>query len=180
MNTAVDLAALHAAMKSQLAAQFSAAVVDYYNRPGERIASPSILFELEEIAADDPDDTGTEQIAVRLKWNAFVVLSYKAPNKLALRTLAASVMAFIRGRRWGQPVGAANVVGAFPDLIDGQPEDYEVMRIEFEHEALLGTDVWPGGSLPLEVYLGFAPEIGPDHEDDYIRVDELPEPPTLP
>lgn len=180
MNTAVDISDLHDSIKAELAAQFTAATVDFYNRPGERIPSPSILFELEEITADDPDDIGTEQINVRLRFNAYAILSYKAPNKLALRALAASLMAFIHGRRWGQPVGAANVLGAFPDQVTGQPEDYEVMRIEFEHEALLGQDVWPGGELPTEVYLGFAPEIGPEHEDDYVRVDNLPEPPDLP
>lgn len=179
MNTAVDLSTLHTAIKNALAAQFPAAAVDFYSRPGDRIASPSILFELEEIAADDPDDIGTEQLAVTLRFNAYAVLSYKAGNKLALRALAASLMAFTRGKRWGCPVGAANVLGAFPDRLDGQPDEYEVMRVEFEHEALLGADVWPGGSLPLEVYLGHAPNIGPDHEDDYVRVDNLPEPPDL-
>ena len=174
MNTPVDLSALHTAIKNALAAQFPTATVDFYSRPGDRVASPSILFELEEIAAEDPDDIGTEQLAVTLRWNAYVVLSYKSPNKLALRALAAAVMAFIRGKRWSQPVGAANVLGAFPDQLDGQPGDYEVMRIEFEHEALLGADVWPGGSLPLEIYLGHAPDIGPDHEDDYELIAELP------
>jgi hypothetical protein len=174
MNTPVDIEALHTAIKDALTEQFEDATVDFYSSPGERIASPSILFELEEILADDPDDIGTEQLAVRLRWNAYAVLSYKGANKLALRSLAASLMAFIRGKRWGQPVGAANVIGAFPDQIEGQPNDYEVMRIEFEHEALLGTDVWPGGELPLEVYLGIAPLIGPEHEEHYTRIDEVP------
>lgn len=180
MNTPVNLDTLHAAIRTQLAAAFPSAAVEFYTRPGDRIPTPAIHFELEEITADDPDDIGTEQLAVTLRFNAYAILSYKTPNKLALRSLAASLMAVIRGKRWGQPVGAANVLGAFPDQIDGQPEDYEVMRIEFEHEALLGTDVWPGGELPTEVYLGFAPEIGPEHEDDYVRVDNLPEPPELP
>lgn len=174
MNTPVDLSALHTAIKTALAAQFSAATVDFYSRPGDKIASPSILFELEEIAAEDPDDIGTEQLAVTLRFNAYAVLSYKAGNKLALRALAASLMAFVRGRRWGCPVGAANVLGAFPDRLEGQPEEYEVMRVEFEHEALLGADVWPGGSLPLEVYLGHSPLIGPEHELDYELIAELP------
>lgn len=175
-NQATDLDALHDAMKAAFAATFENCFVDFYPRPGEKITTPAILLEIEDILADDPDDIGTEQLAVTLNCNAYVVLSYKAGNKKALKKFAAAVMAYTRARRWGQPVGPANVVGANPDTIVGQPDDYECMRVEFSHAALLGTDVFAGaGVIPTEIYLGFSPLIGPDHIDDYMLVTEIPE-----
>lgn len=171
MNTPVNIATLHASIKSALTAGFSGTAVDYYARQGERVAVPAIFFELEEVTADDPDDIGTEQLAVRLKFNGYVVNSYKAGNKLGIRTAAVALMQFIRGKRWGQPVGAANVIGAFPDTMQGQPDDYEVMRVEWEHEALLGTDIWPGGIVPSEVWLGISPLIGPENLEHYVLLD---------
>jgi hypothetical protein len=136
------------------------------------------MIEMEEIESDDPDDIGTEQTPVMLRFNAYAVLDYKGSNKLAVRAMAAAMLHFIRRKRWGCPVGAAKTLGAFPDRIQGKEDDYEVMRVEWEHEALLGVDVWPGGSLPLEVYLGIAPDIGPEHEEDYELIastEDLPE-----
>ena len=177
-NQAIDLDLLHDAIKASFAASFPDCYVDFYPRPGEKITTPAILIEIEDIVADDPDDTGTEQLAVMLMCNAYVVLSYKAGNKKALKKFAASVMAYTRGRRWGQPVGRANVAGANPDAIAGQPDDYECMRVEFSHEALLGADVFAGsGIIPTEVYLGFVPDVGPDHVDDYELITEIPETP---
>lgn len=166
---------LHTAIKSQLAAQFPNCTVDFYPRPGEQIATPGILLELEDMPANDPDDIGTEQLAVSLNFNAYVVLSYKAGKKRNLRSLAGSVMAFVRGKRWEQPVGAANVVGAYPDTIGGREDDYEVMRVEFSHEALLGVDVWEADQLkdedgeplppPSEVYVSDDPGTPDSHEE---------------
>ena len=165
----IDIDDLHSAIKTALAAQFTTCTVDFYPRPGERIATPGILLELEDMPADDPDDIATEQLGVTLNFNAYVVLDYKAGKKQGVKTLAAALMAFIRGKRWGQPVGAANVVGAYPDVIAGRQDDYEVMRVEFSHEALLGQDVWIADQLvdvegepippPSEVYASDQPGI---------------------
>lgn len=137
-----DIDALHAAIKAELAAQFPTCSVDFYPRPGERITTPAILLEIEDMQVDDPDDIGTEQLPVMINFNAYAVTDYKVGKKQAVKTLAGAVMAFARRKRWGQPVGPARVAGAFPDVILGREDDYEVMRVEFAHEALLGLDVW--------------------------------------
>ncbi len=180
-NPAVNLDSLHAAMKAAIAAQFPDAHVEFYDRPGERIPTPAILLDLEDIPAQDPDDIGTEQLPVMLNFNAYCVLSYKAGKKQAVKTMAAAVMAFVRGKRWSCPVGAASVVGASPDLIPGKDDDYEVMRVEFQHEALLGTDVWEADQLldeegeplppPSEVYVAdVAPGDPPLTEESYTDI----------
>lgn len=175
MIPSTNIDSLHTAIKNALAAKFTTCAVALYPRPGEKITTPAILLELEDLPADDPDDIGSEQLAVVLNWNAYVVLDYKAGKKQAVKSLAAAVMAFVRGKRWGQSVGAANVVGAYPDVIAGREDDYEVMRIEWSHEALLGDDVWDADQLrdeegepiepPTEVYSSDQPGIENTYTD---------------
>lgn len=152
MNEPVNIATLHANIKTALAAQYPTAVVDYYPRPGDKITTPAIFIELDDIQADEPPDMGSEQTPVTLRWNAYVVDSYKSGKKLAVRTLAASLLHFVRGKRWSCPVGQGTPVSATPDRFQGDTQEYEVMRVEFTHEAILGTDVWiDDGDTPEEV-----------------------------
>lgn len=170
-----DIDALHDAIRDALAAQFPTMQVSYYDRPGEKIPTPSILLDMDDIIPEDPEDTGTEQLACLLNFNAYVVLDYKAGKKKAIKSLAGAVMAFVRGKRWGCPVGAANIAGAYPDRIRGRETDYEVMRVEFSHEALLGVDVWTADQLldeegdplppPSEVYVSDTPGVANSHEE---------------
>jgi hypothetical protein len=175
MIPSVNIDTLHTNILAELQAQFPDATVALYPRPGEKIETPGILLELEDLPADDPDEIGTEQLGVMLMFNAYVVLDYKAGKKQAVKTMAAAVMAFIRGRRWDCPVGAANVAGGFPDVIGGRENDYEVMRVEFSHEAMLGIDVWTADQLlddegdplppPSEVYVSDTPGVANSHEE---------------
>lgn len=152
MNAPVNIATLHANLKAALAAQFPACTVDYYPRPGDKITTPAIFIELDDIQAESPTDNGSEQTPVMLRFNAYVVESYKTGKKLTVRTLAAAVMQFVRGKRWGSSAGAAIPVAATPDRFQGDTQEYEVMRVEWEHEALLGTDFWiDNGDTPTEV-----------------------------
>ena len=175
MIPTLNLDTFQDALKSAMAAKFPGVTVDLYARPGESIPTPAILLEIEDIPAADPDASETEQTEVTINVNAYCILDYRHGNKKALRTFAAGVMAYVRGKRWGQPVQAARAVGAFPDRIEPKADDYEVMRVEFYHEAALGDDVWTSDvPVPTELWLGYAPEIGPDHIDDYQLVTELP------
>lgn len=158
MNTPVNIPNLHEAIKSAIRAQYpDLATVDYYPRPGERIPTPAVFLEIDSIPVESPGDTGTEQLPVRIEWNAYVVLSYKAGNKLACRSLAASLMAFLRGKQFGQAISPIEVQDAVPDLLDvglnqAKADEYEVMRVDFHHSALLGDDVWAyDGEVPTEV-----------------------------
>jgi hypothetical protein len=50
--------------------------------------------------------------------------------------------------------------------------------VTWEQIVRMGVDEWTAeGVRPESLYLGFAPEIGAAHEDDYILVDQLPEVP---
>lgn len=152
MNDPINLDALHANIITALQAQYPACTVDDYPRPGDKIATPAIFIELDDIQADGPPDMGSEQTPVILRFNAYVINDYKTGKKRAVRTLAAAVMQFVRGKRWSLPVGQGMPIAATPDQFQGSTQEYEVMRVEWEHEAILGTDVWiDDGDTPEEV-----------------------------
>lgn len=169
-----DLAVLHANIASAIAAQFpNLKAVGAYPRPGELVKTPAIYFELDSIEVADPVDVGTEQVHAALVFNAYCVASYKGTGKLAVRTLAASFMAWLRGKRFGQPVGIAQPMSADPDRLVGDAADeYEVFRIMWKHDPVyLGASVWDAtGVVPTEVWLGIDPNTGAAHLADYIKI----------
>ena len=152
MNNPVNIDTLHTNIITALRAQYPTCTVDDYPRPGDKITTPAIFIELDDIQADDPADIGSEQTPVTLRFNAYVIHDYRAGKKRAVRTLAAAVLQFVRGKRWSVPVGAGMPIAATPDRFQGSTQEYETMRVEWEHEALLGTDVWiDSGETPDEV-----------------------------
>lgn len=152
MNAPINLDTLHDNIITALRAQYPSCTVADYPRPGDKITTPAIFIELDDIQADDPPDIGSEQTPVTLRFNAYVINDYKAGKKRAVRTLAAAVLQFVRGKRWSTPVGHGMPISATPDRFQGSTQEYEVMRVEWEHEALLGTDVWiDDGDVPENV-----------------------------
>jgi hypothetical protein len=157
-NPQVNIVTLHEKIKEALAAQFPDCTVDYYPRPGDKITTPAIFIELDEVPCEDPPDIGTDQTPVNLMFNAYCVEDYKAGKKLVVRTLAIAVLAFVNSNKWTCPVKGGKAIGAFPDNFHGKKhaagdtEEYECMRVEWQHEALLGTDAWEfSGEFPTLV-----------------------------
>lgn len=150
MNTPVDIVTLHESMRLKLAEKFSGVTVAFYDRPGDEIKTPAVFIELDEAEATaSGGDIGTEQVDATLRFHAYVVTKFGKGQKLEVRRLALAVMTFIQGQRWGESVGAADVIGAYPDVFkvanpssNESTQEYEVMRVEFIHEALIGADVW--------------------------------------
>ena len=100
-------------------------------------------------------------------------MSYKGAGKLAVRTLAAQLMQWLKGKRFGQQIGVAQPVSADPDTLGGDAgNEYEVFRVMWKHEpCFLGQSVWDySGVIPTEVYLGFDPLTGAEHIADYTKI----------
>ena len=176
----VDIVALHAAILAGIKQRFpTLASVDHYPRPGEMIDTPAVYIELESFDADKPPDIGTEQLPVTLNFVAYAVCDYKNGSKLTVRTLAIALAAFINDQKWGQPVAKATVTGGGPDYMRAKMQnsspEYEVMRVEWTHEALLNENIWKDEGVPPLYVFGsgdVAPNLktGPDHVGDYTQV----------
>jgi len=168
------LTALHAAITAAIRAQFpDLKDVGAYPRPGEMVKTPAVYFELDSIEASAPMDVGTEQVRCALTFNAYCVVSYKGNAKLAAGLLAASLMSWLGGKRFSQPLGIAQPMSADPDQFAGDASgEYECFRVMWRHEPVyLGTSVWDAtGVVPTEVWLGIDPLTGAAHLADYIKL----------
>jgi len=167
----IQLPELHEAIKAALIAKFPKVTVDYYSRPGEKIAIPAIFFELESIEAANPSDNGSEQLEVLLRFSAECITSYKHGGKLAARTFAASVASFVQRNRFGKPITPGRFTSSSMESFNAAENAYESWSVKWTNMAYLGTSVWDAsGIVPSHVYLGFAPNVGTGHEADYIEV----------
>lgn len=161
----VNISALHEAIKEGLKAKFPGVDVDFYDRPGEKVRTPSIRFGLEMIERANPGDTGTEQLEVKLNFAAQVSESYKAGKKLAVRVLAAQVSKFVDGNRFGLKIGPGEFTSSGPEEFS---DEYETWRVEWEHTAALGKSVWDHeGDVPTEVFANDGRIVG---DPDFIEI----------
>lgn len=187
-NTEVDLGVLHAAIVSDIQAQFpQLRTVEFYREDRQTLPMPACLLELTEMEALPDDDPGTEQLCVMATFEAELCIGFRTPQaKQSIRLLAAALAAWLRKRRWTNPsgetpklpTGEAMVVGAYRDdflAIGGQRaqdlEQYEVWRVEWQQRIHLGQTIWTDeGTTPSVVMLGQVPDIGPGNEDKYEQV----------
>lgn len=167
MSNGIDLTALHEAIKASLIDEFPSVSVDYYDRPGEKLTTPAIRFELAEINPANPDDTGTEQLEVELRFSAECVYAYKSGGKIGVRLLAASLAKFVQGNRFSSLISAGSFVSANPETFS---DEYETWRVDWTHTALLGDSIWDGGIIPVEVNASAYPRIGTPFLTDYTRL----------
>ena len=91
---------------------------------------------------------------------------------MEVRRLAAEFLAWARLQRWGCPVGPAMMIGAWPDEFDPELDQYECWRTEWQQVIHLGASDWTDdGTTPTDPAVSFAPEVGADHEADYLHLD---------
>ena len=184
-DTHIDLEVLHSAIVADIKAAFPQLVtVEFYQDDPEArktLPIPACLLTISELEADNEIDPGTEQLAVVATFEAhFIINSIRTPRAaMAIRTLAAAFMAWLRKRRWTNPAeptrklptGPANVVGGFPDDFTPELDKFEVWRVEWQQVIHLGESVWNDeGITPSEVYFSWLPEIGTGNEEDYEKV----------
>jgi hypothetical protein len=169
--TEINLTELHGSIASGLKTKFPNCAVDYYSRPGEKIITPAIFFELENGIPANPHDTGTGQLEIELKFSAEVIVAYKQGGLLGVRALALALARFVHGNRWGQPVGRGQFSEAIPETFSSPMDAYESWRVSWSHTAFLGNNIWEeDGNVPKQILVSTAPRIGIPHEPDYVAV----------
>lgn len=169
-KTELTLDALHTAITGHIRAEFPAWVtVEAYRQDRKTLPVPACLVELVEMEASDELDPMTGQLALLARWEARIVLGFRQAQNPALeiRKMAAALAAFVHGQRWGLPVGAANVQGAWPDDFSPEQEQYECWRVEWQQVIHVGRSVFDDAGVVPAVLYSWAPEIGADHEADY-------------
>lgn len=162
---------IHEAIVGAVRRQFPALLtVEAYRQVRGALPVPACLVELAELEATDELDPGTGQLAVMARFEARLVIGFRQGGLnpgLEIRKLAAALAAFVHQQRWGLPVGAADVLGCWPDDFDPGLEQYECWRVEWQQVLHLGESVWTNEGRTPVPYLAWAPEIGAVHEADY-------------
>jgi hypothetical protein len=174
VNDGTDLAAMHQAITDGIAGAFPGVHVEFYredrkNLPlGDGTDKPSayVLLDLPEMdATADAPDPGTEQQALRARFEAEIIMRALKPGaKVDVRVLAGSLAAYLRQRsRWpGVLNGPIHVSGCYRDDFNPELDQFEVWRVEWTQEVRLGEGVWKEtGDTPANVFLAFVPADGP-------------------
>ena len=170
-----DFAAHLAAVIAHLTQEFpSVPTIEEYPRLRKKIAAPAILVELAD--ATPQDDVGTGQICLTARFEARVVFDLAPnggsnPSLQALSLASAVAQQIFAASRFGQPAGPAKGIRLEPDQFKPDLAGYAVWLIEWTHDVRLGKSAWDGeGILPSDIYVGYSPEIGLPHEDDYVKI----------
>ncbi|MEE9103562.1 hypothetical protein VXJ36_25425 [Pseudomonas nitroreducens] len=113
-------------------------------------------------------DPGNGQTALVCQMQARVLVERDdEAEALALRNVAALTI-LLRAQNWGLELEPVSFIQAQPETDDPALAACRVWLVEWRQPVLLGETEWlwedqPPGSLRL----GFDPETGPGHEDDY-------------
>lgn len=172
-NTNIDLDEIHDSIVDSLSTQFpDLETVEAYREDRKRLPLPACLVELVDMDPSPDDDPGTEQLAVHAKFEAQIIVGFRVQNaKKAIRKLIGSLAVFIHQNRFGQPIGAAEVLSISPDNFSPELDQYEIWRVEWQHLIHLGETVWTNdGTVPTMILASWSPDIGFGHEDDYVQV----------
>lgn len=169
-STEIDLSAVHQSIIDAIAAAFPAvATVEDYRDDRNGLPLPAIMVELVDMEAAPDDDPGTEQLAMRTRFEARVIIGFRTANaEREIRKLAGALGAFVHQNRFGQPIEPAEVLTITPDDFDPDLDQYVVWRVEWQQIVHLGATVWTNdGEIPTTVLFSYVPEIGLENETEY-------------
>lgn len=180
----LDLAVFFEAIVKDIKERFPSMVnVEFFPEEPEanrHMPVPAILLDVSEMEVDMEMDPGTEQVATRLSFSAFVIISglQDGNTKLNIRLQAAALVSWLNMRHWNDPNNPgeflpsdpARPVGAYRDDFDPRLDRYEVWRVDWEQVVYLGQSVFDTTFKPSRIWLGLAPDIGEGHKDDYVEL----------
>ena len=175
----ITIEALQKAIEEALRKAFPKTTVCGYDKLTEKkgvgrkkFTLPALVLSLASFEQDQP--TGTEQLAIGLRWELRVVCSSRgSKGEIEVRELASLVAAFVHDNRFGMKVKGAQFIAANPDEFSPAIAGHVPWLVEFEQSACLGVSCFDDDfTTPEEVYVSISPEIGLKHKDKYYLVTE--------
>lgn len=172
-----DLGLLHDCIVKSIRERFGARlknVAEYDPIAGQNqtIVTPAVLLELVEIRPAGAVTGG--RTPLELNMSAHCVLSATTGQvQREIRNFAAHLLCLVDGNRWGlgSAVTRAGELEAFPGMFSPGEKGFESWVVNWKQTIYLG-EIWslPLEALPQEVFMGEAPNVGPNHEGSYERV----------
>lgn len=144
-----------------------------YPETSTALQTPCAFFQIEDFErAETQRMNGT--LAVDLSCEIIVVLGIDDPsNQLEVRNAAMSLAMQVDGSRFGLACDEARFVSAAPDALHEELDGYAAWSIRFSHRIEVGKDEYKpdfDDVIPHTVHVGFAPEIGAGHEEEYEQI----------
>jgi len=137
------------------------------------IAVPAVFVDL--VSLDLGDDPATEQLALTGRFEARVIVNSADNGPMKVRELAVEVGKIIHNKNFGMKTRLSRLVSIGPDQFSPELDAYDVWLVEWEQQFDVGLSVWDGtGIVPTEILLGYVPEVGIPHEDDYVEISTEP------
>lgn len=140
----------------------------------KKLSVPAIIVQLSELEPDPDKDAHTGQFPCIVRVEARIVMGHRTPKvRREVIKAAGAVAAFVHNSRLGVAWGAAKVLAVEPDEFAPQADQFDIWRVEWAHSADIGTSYFiDDGVTPTELLTSWAPEIGPEHEGDYVAEEE--------
>jgi hypothetical protein len=175
-DTGVNFDALITAICNSIGAAFPILqTVESYDPDRGEFLMPALFVNIDDMEGAAEDDPATGQLALMVRFEAFLVLGFRAPSALRQApALAAAIAHHIHLQRWGQPVRPAEVTLIEPDEFTPELDQFVVWRVDFQHVVHVGESVFDNdGTIPTQVLASWAPRIGTANESAYVDVEAL-------
>lgn len=137
---------------------------------GVSVTSPAVLLEV--VAMKPGRRVSNDKTPVELELAAHCILSVTTERvELEACNFAALAVQFIDKNRWGlgREIELPFGVDAYPGMFKPDAKGFESWIVTWKQVYHLGDVALPPHYLPSEVYMGEAPAVGLDHEDQYDR-----------
>jgi len=174
-----EIKSLFAALKAQLSEHFGdrlKTIDEYLPVRYGTLETPAALIDIEGFDESPGDDDGTGRIPLTVHIAIHCVLGFRTKNvEIEVRAFAAEVMRILRSCPHG--VGHPERLSGMPGMFrPGEQDGFEDFVITFDVLCRVGESIWEGDPwIAQEVFVGYVPRIGREHEPDYIRVDNPPQ-----
>lgn len=128
---------------------------------------PALALEYAGLLPGQDPGNGQTALLCRLQARVLVMRDDAEAEELALRTVAALAV-LLRAQNWGLDLAPVSFIQAQPELDNPALAACRVWRVEWQQPVLLGDAEWPWEEQPPgTLVIGFDPQTGPGHEDDY-------------
>lgn len=128
---------------------------------------PALALEYSGMLPGQDPGNGQTALICRLQARLLVTRENAEAEALAVRNVAALAV-LLRAQNWGLELEPVSFIQAQPELDNPALATCRVWLVEWQQPVLLGDAEWPWEDQPPgNLVIGFDPQTGPGHEDEY-------------
>lgn len=169
----IHLTNYHESVISWLQNNFPVALsVTAYPEISTELKTPCVFFQVIDFEKADVQPMSGE-MSVILQCEAIVVLGIDdRDHQIEIRNAAMALSLKIEGSRFGLPIKGASFLSASADGMNPELDGYAAWSIRFQQQIDVGDNEYADfdGATAHSVNVGYCPNVGSAHKDDYEQV----------